>query len=40
MPSKSFSELLNTKIQTHWNNVLKLPVLARDENGNYYIKEA
>jgi hypothetical protein len=31
---------MDETIQSHENNYFKLPTLARDENGNYYLREA
>lgn len=38
MPSP-FREIIDKICIEHWNNVLKLPKLARDPKGNYYLKE-
>jgi len=40
MNTQSFNQIINDTIQKHENNYFKLPTLARDENGNYYLKEA
>jgi hypothetical protein len=37
--SPNFSSILSSEMQNHWNNVMKMPVLARDETGKYYLKE-
>jgi hypothetical protein len=39
METLNFPEILNGVMADHWNNVLKVPKLARDVNGNYYLKE-
>jgi len=40
MNTQSFNQMLDNKINNHWKNTLKMPVLARDEKGNYYLKDA
>ena len=40
MNTQSFNQILDNKIQNHWNNMLKMPTIARDEKGNYYINDA
>ena len=40
MSTPSFNQIMDETIQNHWSNTLKLPTLARDENGNYYLKDA
>ncbi|HZK69916.1 MAG TPA: hypothetical protein VFD03_00155 [Clostridia bacterium] len=39
MNTQSFNQIIDDKIQNHWNNTLKMPVLSRDEQGNYYRKD-
>jgi hypothetical protein len=39
MNAKSFNQIRDNKINNHWKNTLKMPVLARDEQGNYYLKD-
>ncbi len=39
METQNFAGIMNEMITTHWNNALKVPKLARDANGNYYLKE-
>lgn len=36
----NFNTILNKEIQKHENNYMKMPTIARDEKGNYYLKEA
>jgi len=40
MNTQSFNQILDNKINNHWKNTLQMPTLARDENGNYYLKDA
>ena len=40
MKTQSFNQIMDDTIQNHWKNTLKMPVLARDEQGNYYLKDA
>jgi len=40
MSTESFNQILDKKINNHWKNTLKMSVLARDEQGNYYLKDA
>ncbi len=40
MNTQSFNQIINDTIQKHENNYFQMPTLARDENGNYYLKEA
>jgi len=39
MNTQSFNQIMDDTIQNHWNNTLKMPVSARDEQGNYYLKD-
>lgn len=36
----NFSDILLSEIKNHEDNYVKLPKLARDSEGNYYLKEA
>jgi len=40
MNMQSFNQIINDTIQKHENNYLKMPTLARDEKGNYYLEDA
>ena len=39
MSTESFTQILDNKINNYWKNTLKMPVLTRDEQGNYYLKD-
>jgi len=39
MSTESFNQILDNKIKNHWKDTLKMPVLASDEQGNYYLKD-
>jgi hypothetical protein len=40
MDTQSFTKIMDDTIQKHENNYLKMPTLARDEKGNYYLNDA
>ena len=40
MSTQSFNKIMDETIQNHWENTFKMSVLARDEKGNYYLKDA
>jgi hypothetical protein len=40
MTQKIFNQVIQNEIRKHWDMSLKMPILARDEEGKYYLKEA
>jgi len=40
MNTQLFNQIISDTINNHWKNTLNMPVLARDEKGNYYLKDA